>query len=156
MLASLLLLVAAAGSGSSGEVEYDHQVDFSKYKTWSWQEGVTHAMSPVIDNRSREAIEKGLAARGLSRADSNATLGVVYHASRTKQIEVVPLGTAAPPTGIRYSEKGSLVVEMLDAGSGKVVWRGQAAGVMRYGPDEVAEQIKQAVDKLLEAFPPQP
>jgi hypothetical protein len=156
MLASLLLLVTAAGSGSSGEVDYDHQVDFSKYKTWSWHEGVTHAMNPTIDNRIREAIENGLTARGLSRADSNATLRVAYHASRTKQIEVAPLGTAAPPTGLRYSEKGSLVVEMLDAGSGKVVWRGQAAGVMRYGPNEIAEQIKAAVDKLLEGFPPKP
>jgi hypothetical protein len=156
MLASLLLLVTAAGSGSSGEVEYDHQVDFSKYKTWSWHEGVTRAMSPVIDNRIREAIEKGLAARGLSQADSNATLGVVYHASKTTEIALAPLGTEAPPTGLRYSQKGSLVVEMLDAGSGKVVWRGQAAAVMKYGPNEIAEQIKTAVDKLLEGFPPRP
>ncbi len=156
MLASLLLLVAAAGSGSSGEVEYDHQVDFSKYKTWSWHEGVTHAMNPVNDNRVREAIEKGLAARGLSRVDSNATLLVAYHASHTTEIALAPLGTAAPPTGLQYSQKGSLVIEMLDAGSKKAVWRGQVARVMRYGPNEIAEQIKAAVDKLLEGFPPRP
>ena len=153
---SLFLLLAAAGSGSSGEVEYDHQVDFSKYKTWSWHEGVTHAMNPVTDNRIREAIDKSLAARGLLRVDSNPTLLVAYHASRTTQIEIAPLSHASPPTGIRYAQKGSLVVDMLDPASGKVVWRGQAAGVMKYGPNEIAEQIKAAVDKLLESFPPRP
>ena len=151
----LMTLLLVAGPVTTS-VEYDHQVDFSQYKTWSWHEGGTAAMNPVTDKAIRDAIEKGLAARGLSRVDTSAALFVVYHASRTTQIDVLTAKSAspAPPSGIRYFQKGSLVVDVLDAGSGKVVWRGQAARVLRYGPKEIAAQVDAAVDEMLARFPP--
>lgn len=152
----LTLLLSAAAATS--QVEYDRQADFSRYETWSWHEGVTRAASPVADNRIREAIESGLAARGLSRVDRDGSLLVVYHASKDIQIDLVPIknAVASPPTGIQYVEKGSLVIDLLDAASGNVVWRGHATGALKYGPTEIAEQIKAAVHQLLEQFPPPP
>jgi len=47
-------------------------------------------------------------------------------------------------------------VDVLDAASGSVVWRGHATGALKYGPTEIAEQIKAAVHQLLEQFPPPP
>jgi hypothetical protein len=148
-----LLLLAAATAPS---VEYDPQVDFSRYGTWSWHGPVTPAANPVSDLRIREAIEGGLVARGIRRVDKGGTLLVVYHASKTTEIDLIPIKNAvSTPTGIHYVEKGSLIVEMLDAASGNVVWRGYVTGALKYGPREIAEQIKTAVDKLLENFPPQ-
>lgn len=137
-------------------VEYDHAVDFSRYTTWSFQAGVPVPPEPVPDKRIREALARGLAARGLSRVDSDAALLVRYHAARSTRIDLLPLdsGSATPPTGIRYVETGSLVIDLLDAASGKVVWRGHASGVLGYGPKEVAAQIDAAVAELLTRFPP--
>jgi hypothetical protein len=131
-------------------------VDLSRYKTWSWQAGVPVPPEPVPDMRIREALTRELAARGLSKVESDATLLVSYHAARSTRIDILPLdsGSAAPPTGIRYVETGSLVIDLLDAASGKVVWRGHAAGVLRYGPKEVTAQIDTAVAELLARFPP--
>jgi hypothetical protein len=149
-----MALLLASGVVSS--VEYDHQVDFSRYKTWSWHEGGTPALSLVTDKAIRDAVEKGLAARGLSRVEAGAAVFVVYHASRTTRIEAVTSKSAspAPPSGILYSQKGSLVVDLLDPASGKVVWRGQASGVLRYGPKEIAAQVEAAIADLLAGFPP--
>ena len=151
-LLTLLLFAAATAS----QVEYDRQVDFSRYETWSWHERVTPAASPMADKRIREAIERGLAARGLSRVDRDGALLVVYHASKTIEIDLAPIknAVASTPTGIQYVEKGSLVIDMLDAASGNVVWRGHATGALRYGPSEIAEQVKAAVHTLLEKYPP--
>jgi hypothetical protein len=150
-LMTFLLLAAATATS----VEYDPQVDFSRYETWSWHRAVTPAANPVADKRIREAIENGLAARGISRVDRDGTLLVVYHASKTIEIDLAPIKSAVASTPpIRYAEKGSLVVDMLDAASGNVVWRGHAGGVLRFGPSEIAEQVKTAVEKLLENFPP--
>src|SRR5215470_16432429 len=98
---TLLLLVGSVTTS----VEYDHQVDFAPYKTWSWGEGSTVALNPVTDKAIRDSIEKALAERGLSRVEAGATLSVVYHASRTTQIDRLPLMPAspAPPSGIRYA-----------------------------------------------------
>ena len=137
-------------------VEYDHAVDFSRYKTWTWQAGVPVAPEPVPDKRIREALARGLALRGLSNVASDATLLVSYHAARRTRIDLLPLdsGSGGPPTGIRYVETGSLAIDLLDAASGKVVWRGHATGVLRYGPEEVGAQIDAAVAELLARFPP--
>ncbi len=148
-----LLMLAAAPAVS---IEYDHQADFSRYRTWSWHREVTPAANPLADKRIQEAIEKGLAARGLSRTDGDGALLVQYHASKTTEIGLVPMNTAAgfPSTGIQYAEKGSLVVALVDAASGNVVWRGWTAGALNYDPFEVAAQVKEAAEKLLERFPP--
>jgi hypothetical protein len=151
-LLALVLLLAP----SIQAVEYDHAVEFSRYKTWSWQAGFVVPSDAVPDKRIREAIARGLGARGLSEVDSDATLLVRYHAARRTRIDLLPLdsGCGAPPTGIRYVETGSLVIDLLDAASGKVVWRGHAADVLRYGPKEITAQIDAAVAELLARFPP--
>ena len=79
-----------------------------------------------------------------------------YHASKTTEIGLVPMNTAAgsPHTGIPCAEKGSLVVALVDAASGSVVWRGWATGALNHNPSEVADQVKAAAGKLLESFPP--
>jgi hypothetical protein len=136
-------------------VEYDHGVDFSRYKTWSWQAGVPVPPEPVPDKRIREVISRNLAGRGLAGVASDATLLVRYYAARSTRIDLLPLDSAAaPPTHIRYVETGSLVIDLLDAASGKVVWRGHATGALRYGPQEIAAQVDAAVAALLARFPP--
>src|SRR5258706_5992039 len=96
----LLTLLLMAGLVMTSE-QYDHQVDFSQYKTWSWHEGGTPAMNPVTDKAIRDAIDRGLAARGLCRVDARATLFVVYHATRTTLHDIAPLDSASsvPPNG---------------------------------------------------------
>ncbi len=152
---TLLSLVLVLTS-SIQAVEYDHAAEFSRYKTWSWQAGFVVPPDVAPDKRIREAVARGLAARGLSEVESDATLLVRYHAARKTRIDLLPLdsGSGAPPTGIRYVETGSLVIDLLDAASGKVVWRGHATGVLRYGPKEITAQIDAAVAELLARFPP--
>jgi hypothetical protein len=151
ILTTILLLTSSLQA-----VEYDHAVDFSRYKTWSWQAGVPVPPDLVHDKRIREAVARELAGRGLSRVDSDPTLLVRYYAARSTRIDLLPLdsGSGAPPTGIRYVETGALVIDLLDTASGKVVWRGHATGVLRYGPKEIAAQIDSAVAELLARFPP--
>jgi hypothetical protein len=151
-LLSLVLLLTS----SVQAVEYDHDVDFSRYRTWSWQAGVPVPPEPVPDRRIREALARGLAGRGLSEVGSDAALLVRYYAARSTRIDLLPLdsGSGAPPTGIRYVETGSLVIDLVDAASRKVVWRGHATGALRYGPKDITAQIDAAVAELLARFPP--
>jgi hypothetical protein len=151
LLTMILLLTSSLQA-----VEYNHDVDFSRYETWSWQADVPVPPEPVDDKRIREALARELGARGLSKGGSDATLLVRYFAARSTRIDLLPLdsGPGAPPSGIRYVETGSLVIDLLDAASGKVVWRGHATGVLRYGPKEIAAQVDAAVAGLLASFPP--
>ena len=151
LLTAVLLLASSLQA-----VEYNHAVDFSRYKTWSWQAGVPVPPDLVQEKQIRDAVAREITARGLSRVESDPSLLVTYHAARSTRIDLLPLdsGSGVPPTGIRYVETGSLVVDLQDAASGQVVWRGHATGVLRYGPKEIAAQIDAAVAELLARFPP--
>ena len=113
-LMTFLLLAAATATS----VEYDPQVDFSRYETWSWHERVTPAANPVADKRIREAIESGLAARGISRVDRDGTLLVVYHASKTIEIDLAPIKSGVAVHPHRHSVRREGLAGRRHAGRG--------------------------------------
>jgi hypothetical protein len=151
LMTLMTLVLLAAGAATS--IEYDAQVDFSRYKTWSWHRAVTPAENSVVDKSIRGAIEKGLSGRGVSRVEAGGTLYVSYHASKTTEIGLEPIRNVSAPAGVRYAEKGALVVEVLDAESGSVVWRALVSGALKHEPSFVPDQVAAAIEALFEKFP---
>jgi hypothetical protein len=153
-----LALCAAAGAADI-KVDHDWQTDFTRYGTWRWRKG-TPAPDPVADKRLREAIESSLAARGLTRVESGADLDVVYHVAAEHKIGVENLGYKQPffegrATRIRYLSVGTLVLDMIDASSGKVVWRGEAHDATTTAVSDIERMIDEGIAQLLEDFPPE-
>jgi hypothetical protein len=158
-LALLGLVLGGAGAGAADvKVDYDAHTDFSRYKMWSWRAG-TPAPNPVADKRLREDIEAKLTARGLKKVESGGDLEVVYHAAGKDEVSVEKLGYKEPEfeteaSRVRLVRVGTVMVDMIDTASGKVVWRGQAQGVANPEYHDVTRKIGEAVDKLFEHFPP--
>lgn len=153
-----LALCGAAGAADI-KVDYDWHADFTRYTTWRWRKG-TPAPDPVADKQLREAIESRLAARGLTRVESGGDLDVVYHVTDESKIGVENLGYKQPffegrATRIRYLRMGTLVLDMIDASSGKVVWRGEAHDATTKDASDIERMIDEAVAQLLEDFPPE-
>ena len=157
-LAGLALFGAAAGAAEI-RVNYDRQADFTRYKTWSWRKG-TPAPNPVADKQLRDAIESKLAARGLSRVESRGDLEVVYHAAAENKIGLEKVGYQQPgfeaeATRVRYLSVGTLLLDMIDAPSGKVVWRGEAKDATTPAPRAIERMIDEGIAQLLQDFPPE-
>src|SRR5262245_59244790 len=156
-LLGLVSWTAAAGAAEI-KVDYDKHADFTRYRTWSWRKG-TPAPNPVADTRLREAIESRLAARGLSRVESAGDLEVVYHAAAESQVSLDRLGYKEPgfeteATRVRVLRAGTVLVDVIDARSGKVVWRGQARDATNPTPAAVELMIEGGVEELFRQFPP--
>jgi Domain of unknown function (DUF4136) len=153
-----LALCGAAGAADI-KVNYDWQADFTRYKTWRWRKG-TPAPDPVADKQLRDAIESRLAARGLSRVESRGDLEVVYHVAAENKMGVENLAYKEPffegrATRIRYLSVGTLVLDMIDASSGKVVWRGEAQDATTPAPRAIERMIDEGIAQLLQDFPPE-
>jgi hypothetical protein len=149
---------AAAASAADVKVDYDKDADFSRYKSWSWRPG-TPAPNPVADKRLREAIESRLAARGLGLVERAGDLEVVYHAAGENRIGVEKLGYKEPgfeneATRVRYVRVGTVMIDMIDAASRKVVWRGQAQDIANPAPHDIERMINEGMDELFQHFPP--
>jgi hypothetical protein len=160
LLAAPGALKAAAATPAAGtdvKVDYDPHADFTRFKTWSWRKG-TPAPNPAADQRLREDIETRLAARGLKRVDQGGDLEVVYHAAGENRIGVEKLGYKEPDfeteaKRVTYVRVGTVLMDMIEASSGRVVWRGQAQGIANPAYKDVVSKIDAAVDKLFEQFP---
>ena len=154
-----LALCGAAAGAAEIKVTYDRQADFTRYKTWRWRKG-TPAPDPVADKQLRDAIESRLAARGLSRVESGGDLEVVYHVAAENKIGVEKVGDKQPffdaqATRIRYLSVGTLVLDMIDASSRKIVWQGEAHDATTPVPRAIERMIDEGIAQLLQDFPPE-
>lgn len=167
-LVGLILLLSAADMQAAVAVQAAKTVDFTQFKTFAWKQG-TPAADPAIEKLIREAVQKQLLAKGLSRVDADADLLVSTHARRASELreDVDILGAQqrwpedSEPGGVsgdslREIEVGTLVVDMDDGNSRLNIWRGTATRTLSESPKVAQKQIDKAVTKMFESFPTAP
>jgi len=169
LIAVLAMLLAVPAATAQVKTDYDPQVDFSRFKTWTWMEG-TPAPDPFSQQRIEDAIEAKLAEKGLVKAEGDeADLVVVTHVSVSaeKQVDVTHFGGYGGRYGwragygssyvnVRDINVGTLVVDLVDAEKQELVWRGMASDTVANKPQKSEKKIRKAVSKMFNRFPPQP
>jgi hypothetical protein len=156
-----VLVLWASTAWAGVDVVHDESVDFSRYHTYTWQEG-TPAGNPQVQVWIVGAVDRELAAAGLRKVEGAADLYVVSHASA--QIDWSAAGmyvySIAWDVGFLKSDvtaatRGTLVVDLVDAGSNRAVWRGTAGKTL---VDKTLRQVSKKVDKIVKKlfrdFPP--
>ena len=165
-------LSACATTATVGS-HVDHDLDLSRFRTFDWgpadalpTEDARLARNPAFKDRVQGAVEKGLAARGfqlIARGDT-ADLLIHYHANISQRINVNHADRAyvycsqadCPPDLVEY-EAGTLVLDVVDARTDKLVWRCWARtsvdGMLRK-PDVMAKTINETVARILLRLPP--
>jgi Domain of unknown function (DUF4136) len=158
----LFLFVALPASAEEIKLDYDREVDFSRYKTFAWSPGQDPAKNPANHIRITRSVERGFTAKGLAKsAEGNPDAYLMYHARVDDLVKVTgkSAGGYWEPSNLRTTvdigkvRQGTLVLEMYDGGTKDVIWRGIASG-LAVRPDRTEEDIDAAVKKLLEGYPP--
>jgi hypothetical protein len=49
---------------------------------------------------------------------------------------------------------GTLVIDMFDTNSKKLIWRGSASDTLPDKPEKAVKDLEKSVDKMFEHFPP--
>lgn len=182
-VAAVLGLAAAGCSTLKVKTDYDPSVDFARYDTYDWlkppvRDGASEtpvdeltdpfARNSLLDKRVRNAVERELAARGYRKtSDGSGTFRVAYHVILKDKTRVRSTPGAyyggyydrgyygasyAGVSSYDYQE-GTLIVDVIDARSDSIAWRGWAIGTNRDGY-YTEEQVAKAARKILERFPP--
>jgi hypothetical protein len=160
-------LVAAACATTSVRTDYDRKTEFERYQTYAIADGplVREAdVAPVSDrnvrNRIHGALAHELAANGLMPASrERPDIIVTYAVTARRDQELIE--TIGDDPNWNYGgnslfaqdvERGTLVIDVIDADAGKLVWRSIATA---QGEDvRSPEFIARAVDKAMQRFPP--
>jgi hypothetical protein len=175
---TLFLVAALAGtmacSGPEVHYDYDVKVPLTGYHNWDWLAAPRNAPGGVFDNaimseRVHRAIEAELGAKGFARDTSgDPDFLVVYYPARVGVhahqahlglgLGMGPLGVGvAAPVGERHVETvGSIVVEVQDYRTRKLVWRAVAESVLNSAdsPEEADQSVTEAVRAIFKKFPP--
>jgi hypothetical protein len=163
-----LLFTAGALSAQQIKTDYDHNADFSHYKTYSWVQVKTS--DSLCDERVKSAINSALVARGLTEVASGGDIAVV--ASRTSK-EQQTLDTFYDGLGGRWGWRrfggggfgesttttetykiGTLVVDLFGGSSKSLLWRGSSSGTLSSNSDKNIKNLDKIVQKMFRAFPP--
>jgi Domain of unknown function (DUF4136) len=168
------MLSITCGFAQKVKVGYDKSVDFSKYKSYTWQEPGTESR-PFLYATVAGSIRSELEAKGLARMEKDGDLtvitsggigyglsgaGVTADSCQNCQKPLAdPMewtGKTAPPgiSGAPLPE-GTLELELVDRASNKVVWSGMVT--QKFNPEkqkQALERAGNAIKKLLMEFPP--
>jgi len=144
------------------DIEFDNQVDFSKFKTFTIREGQITSKQPELNStlvrkKIEEAVRSQLKSKHLEETDNRPDLFVTYRLGATggRKVQAFPVGPRGLGTRrrtVRFTE-GTLVIDLRDGGSRSLVWRGV------YRDDEstaakISEKLPEDVKKLFSEYPP--
>ncbi len=167
------LSVAAMGCSSTPvKLDYDPEIDFDRYDTYDWLDDrpnvpaeAKNAMGefPMIDDPLRRAVSAGFAEKGVAEDQIDPDVLVAYHLGAEDPIEVTGWGYvySDPKAGwgrgmdvVAY-RKGTLVIDVIDARTMRLVWRASAQRAIEGEPSQTAagERIALAVGQMLQTFP---
>lgn len=175
LFAQLFLLLCILSLGAQAQkikVEYDKNLDYSKFKTFAWghHDAVSH---PTLALVIAGAIEEELTKRGLRPVESHPDVFIQIYGSIDSEMSVsyfdplysgmggipsfdsgfvmwssMPGGTTAITV-----HKGQLVVDVIDASQKKLAWRGMATDKLSDKPEKLLQQVNTAVEKMFQRYP---
>jgi len=177
-IAVMVLAVIAGCSSISVNYDYDQSADFQKYGTYAWLPQPTGDLSgnanqamqrnSLMDQRIKRAVTTGLGNEGMVQDANAPDMFIVYHTGVDDKIMTTTWGYTygsrywgygyggnQDMTTMQY-QKGTLILDFIDAASLQLVWRGTASGILddSPSPQQQEEAINEAIAGMLQHYPP--
>jgi hypothetical protein len=160
--ACLALLGTIVGA-QSVTYDYDRTANFTRFRTYTWVRG-TNLSDDLNHTRIMRAVDAQLSARGFAKVEaaSHPDVLVAYHASFDKNLQINAFGSG-PRIGFRSGSAtvdeivvGTLAIDMMDAQTKNVVWRGMATKELdaKASPEKKEKNINKAAEKIFKNYPP--
>ena len=166
MLRARALYVAVAlviGSGvswaQSVHTDFDPSANFASFRTYYWAKTDPVPGNDILNDRIMAEVDAGMARRGWTKApEGQADLAVVANVSTHEQQKLETFypgwggwgwgGWGPPEAIVRTYLKGTLVVDLFNAKTKKLVWRGVATDTVSDNPAKNAERINKSIDRM--------
>ncbi|MCU1315509.1 MAG: hypothetical protein JWN63_831 [Candidatus Acidoferrum typicum] len=165
-----VLFLFALGTAFAQQVktDFDHQANFSQYKTYSWQE--VKPANSLWDARIKSAVDAQLAAKGWTQVDSGGDVAIVAIKTTQTQKSLQTFydgmgggwgwrrfgggGFGEATTTEQDYKEGTLVVDLYDAKTKQLIWRGSAEDTLSSKENKNEKNLDKGVAKMFKKFPP--
>jgi len=173
-LAAALVLgtVALSAQAQKPQIQWNNKYAFDAVKTFAWQdtpETSLEGRNPFMHSLIKNTIEAELATSGLTEVDANPDVWVNYHASTTTETQLrtdsygysmggygmagwgyygMAAGPVSSTTRVVEYTKGTLVVDIWDAASKELVWRGMMTDTLPDNVQKAEKLVVRAIGKM--------
>jgi hypothetical protein len=161
----------------SVSTDYDKTADIARYRTFAflgghiWMNGIADDGNTLVKDRIRNSVVATLTAKGMQQVTQNPDVYVAYLAGARTRTEVEATGLYpggfGPYFGVagwwgptymdwwtRTYNEGTLIIDLIDASSRKLVWRAYAqTEINKPVSDQKAQKV---AEKAFKNFPPAP
>ncbi len=165
-----MVILSATASLAAVKTDYDRNADFSRYKTYSWKN--VHTQNSLWVDRIKAAVNSALAAKGWTEVESGGDVSIMAM-EMTKDHRTLNtyydnfgggwgwhwgggygdnFGTST--TTKETYEVGTLVVDLFDTNTKKLIWRGSASDTLSEKSDKNIKKLTMDVQKMFDHFPP--
>ena len=165
-----ILSTACGGVPLTAGADYDRNRDLAVYTSYRWEEPSENPTgdprlddNPFFIHRLHAAIHWELATRGIGYEAEGPEITVHHHATVRDRVDVYE---SDPQSGYRSEygegtqvlqyEEATFLVDIADARTNDVIWRGWASLDLRRAledPESMRQQIDEAIAKMFESFP---
>ena len=167
VLTGIMLLLAGIASAQQVKTDYDRSANFAQYKTYSWEHVKTQDALNV--DRIKSAVNTALAAKGLTQVDSGGEISVVAVEMTQNQQTLNTFyngfgggwgwrrfggGLGEATTTTDTYKVGTLVVDLFETGTKKLLWRGSSSDTLSNNSDKNIKNLDKGVEKMFKKFPP--
>jgi hypothetical protein len=161
---AMFIFLATASFAQQVKTDYDRNVNFSQYKTYSWEKVKTQ--DPLWADRIKSAVDADLTAKGWTQvpSDGNISLVAMEATKNEKTLNTFYNGFGGgwrwggfgnATTTVDTYKVGTLVLDMFDTQTKKLVWRGSASDTLSDKTDKNIKNLNKGVQKMLKHFPPE-
>ena len=166
VLIALALFLPIASFAQQVKTDYDRAANFSQYKTYSWEKVQT--ADPLWVDRIEAAVNAALAAKGWTPVKSGGDISIIaMEINRDHQTLNTYYDDFGGGWGWRgfggFGEStttsdtytvGTLVVDLFDAKTKMLVWRGVSSGMLSDKSEKNIKNLNKGVQKMFQHFPP--
>ena len=165
---AMFFVLTAASFAQQVKTDYDHSANFGQYKTYSWEKVQTK--DPLMVDRIKSAVNSALAARGLTEVPSGGDVEV-FSIETTQNQQTLDTfyngfgggrrwggfgGFGDATTTVETYKVGTLVVDLFDAKTEKLIWRSSSSDTLSDNSDKNTKNLGKGVNKMFQHFPPAP
>src|ERR1700688_3663580 len=163
---ALTLVLAAVSFAQDVKSDYDHSADFGQYKTFSWEKVKTK--DPLMVDLIKDAVNSALAAKGWTLVPSGGDVEV-FAIETTQDQQTLDTfysgfgggrrwgfggGFGNATTTVETYKVGTLVVDLFDAKTEKLIWRSSSSDTLSDKADKNTKTLNKGVKKMFQHFPP--
>src|SRR6202162_877709 len=166
---AMFFALTAASFAEQVKTDYDHNANFGQYRTYSWEKVQTK--DPLLVDRIKDAVNSTLAAKGWALVPSGGDVEVFAIETTQNQQTLDTFynvfgggrrwggfggGFGDATTTVETYRVGTLVIDLFDAKTEKLIWRSSSSDTLSDKADKNTKNLDKGVNKMFQHFPPAP